>query len=123
MASSNRCKRRFGCDQVAQRSLVQSYSRGVVSKSDAVFIECRLDPPVGLGADFKLLARRCLYLAAEYLDPRFDAVKLGLERHIDDPGKLRNFEHFEPDLFHQFSDALAVDGYRQRDFKLVDDPI
>src|SRR5215472_9752162 len=80
--------RSFGSDQFARRRMVQSDARGVVSKRDPVFLKRTLDPPVGLSADLKLLARRCLHLAAEYLDPGVDAVELGLERHIDDPGEL-----------------------------------
>ena len=61
--------RAFGSDRLAGCSLVQGHAGGVVGKCDAVFFERRLDPPIGLGADFKLLARRRLNLAAEYLDP------------------------------------------------------
>ena len=105
------------------RSLIQSDSGRIVGKCDTAFVECHLDTPVGLGADFELLARRRLNLTTECLDTRIDAVKLGLERHIDAPGELRVFEHLEPDLLHQFSDALTVDGYWQRDFEFVDHPI
>src|SRR5204863_4126585 len=56
----------------------------------------------------------CLHLAAKHLDPWIDAVELGLEWHVDDLGEFRLFQHLEPDLFHQFSDALAVDGHRHR---------
>ena len=105
------------------RSLIQSDSGRIVGKCDTAFVECCFDTAVGLGADFELLAGWRLNLAAEYLDPRIDAVKLGLERHIDDPGELPVFEHLEPDPLHQLSNALAVNGYRQRDFKLIDDPV
>src|SRR5215472_12163553 len=57
----------FGGNRLAKRSLVQRYSRGVVGKGDTVFIERRLEPPVRLCADFKLLAWRCLHLTAEYM--------------------------------------------------------
>jgi hypothetical protein len=106
-----------------RRGLVQGYPRSIVGKRDAILFEGRLDPPVGLIADLELLARRCLHLAAEHLDPWVDAVELGLERLIDDLSELRVVQHFEPDLLHQFSDALAVDGHRQRDLELVDDPV
>ena len=80
------------------RSLIQSDSGRIVGKCDTAFVECHLDTPVGLGADFELLAGWRLNLAAEYLDPRIDAVKLGLERHIDDFGELGIRGHLEPDL-------------------------
>src|SRR6516165_5335484 len=115
--------RSFGTDQFARRTMVQSDARGVVSKRDPVFFEGRLDPPVGLSTDLELLARRSLHLAAEYLDPRVDAVELGLERHIDDLGELGIRDHLEPNLLDQFANALAVDSYRQRNFEFVDDPV
>jgi hypothetical protein len=87
----------FGSNRLAGPSLVQGHAGRVVSKCDAILFERRLDPPIGLGTDFKLLARRRLNLAAEYLDPRIDAVKLGFERLIDDLGKLGVFEHLDPD--------------------------
>src|SRR6516164_299803 len=115
--------RSFGSDQFARSRMVQSDARGVVSKRDPVFFKRTLDPPVGLSADLELLARRCLHLAAEYLDPGVDAVELGLERHVDDLGELGVRDHLKPNLLDQFSNALAVDSYRKRDFEFVDDPV
>ena len=80
--------RRFGGDWFGGRSMVQRDASGVVGKRDPVFFERRLDPPVGLGTDLELLARWCLHLASEYLNPGIDAVELGLERCIDDFGEL-----------------------------------
>src|SRR5712671_2967640 len=89
-----------GGDRLARGGLVQGYAGSIVGKRDAVLFEGRLDPPVGLVADLELLARRCLHLAAEHLDPWIDAVELGLERLIDDLGELRVVQHVDPDLFH-----------------------
>src|SRR6266446_1210047 len=112
-----------GGSRLAGGGLVQGHAGSIVGKPDAILFEGRLDPPVGLVADLELLARWGLHLAAENLDPWVDAVELGLERLIDDLGEFRVLQHFEPDLFHQFSDALAIDAHRQRDLELVDNPV